>query len=84
MEWQSEGFRVAMGRSGDSGFFRHWMFTREIVITNSMPLYLKPFKELSPPFYLPNFTIYSEARVGQTRHLLNCKKYLHSAGLNLE
>lgn len=53
-------------------------------VSNSVPSCLKPFKELSPPCYLSNFTIYIEVRVDQTRHLLNCKEYLHSEGMNLE
>lgn len=84
MEWQTEDFRVAMGGSMDYAVFRYWMFTREMVITNSMPSYVKPFKEFSSLFYLPNFTIYSEARVGQTKYLLNCKEHLYSVRLNLE
>lgn len=79
MGWLSEDFRVAMGGSMDYTVFRYWMFTREIVIANSMPSYVKPFKELSPLFYLPNFT-----RVGQIKYLLNCKDRLHSVRLNLE
>lgn len=84
MGWQSEDFRVAMGGSMDNTVFRYWMFTREMVITDSMPSYVKPFKELSPLFYLPNITIYSEARVGQNKYFLNCKEHLHSVRLNLE
>lgn len=84
MAWQSEDFRLAMGRSEDCAVFRYWIFTKEMVIANSVPLCLKPFKELSPPFYLPNFTIYSEVRIDQTRHLLNCEEYLHLVGMNLE
>lgn len=58
--------------------------TEFLLEKSSVPLCLKPFKELFLPFYLPNFTIYSEVRVDQARHLLNCKEYLHLVGMNLE
>lgn len=57
MEWQSEDFRFVMGRCGNCAVFKYWIFTREIVITNSVPFCLKPFKELlPPPFYLPKIS----------------------------
>lgn len=82
---QSVDFRAAMGRSKQCAVFRYWMFSREMVITNSVSLYLKPLKKLSSPFYLPKFINYREARPGLTRCVLNCQgEDLHSVGLNLE
>lgn len=66
MEWQSKDFRVAVGKS------RHFAFLG-IRCLLGYAFIIKTWKEISPPFYLPNFTIYTEAKASQTRHLRNCK-----------
>ena len=68
MEWQSKDFRVAVGKSRHSAYF--FLGIRCLL---GYAFIIKTWKEISPPFYLPNFTIYTEARASQTRHLRNCK-----------